>query len=54
LGANELVQDKASTTLRVLEPQTIHGAVEAAGGNISLASKRPGIGRTAINRKLRG
>ena len=46
-------EDHARTTLRALEVQMILGAVEAAGGNVSLAFKRLGIGRTTIYRKLR-
>ncbi|WP_240635997.1 sigma-54-dependent Fis family transcriptional regulator [Caldimonas tepidiphila] len=40
-------------TLEELEIETIRQAVEAAGGNISEASKRLGISRNTIYRKLR-
>ncbi|HEY1392375.1 MAG TPA: sigma-54-dependent Fis family transcriptional regulator [Methylibium sp.] len=43
----------APTTLEELELQTIRRAVEEAGGNISVASKRLGISRNTIYRKLR-
>ena len=37
-----------------LELQTIQRVLEAAGGNVSAASKRLGISRNTIYRKLRG
>ncbi|HSN32093.1 MAG TPA: sigma 54-interacting transcriptional regulator, partial [Ideonella sp.] len=40
-------------TLEEVEVETIRRAVEAAGGNISEASKRLGISRNTIYRKLR-
>lgn len=43
----------APTTLEALELQTIRRALEEAGGNISVASKRLGISRNTIYRKLR-
>jgi transcriptional regulator of acetoin/glycerol metabolism len=43
----------AATTLEALELQTIKRALEDAGGNISVASKRLGISRNTIYRKLR-
>ena len=43
----------ASQTLEALELDTIRRAVDAAGGNISLASKQLGISRNTIYRKLR-
>ncbi|WP_140636831.1 sigma-54-dependent Fis family transcriptional regulator [Methylibium rhizosphaerae] len=43
----------ATTTLEALELQTIRRALEEAGGNISVASKRLGISRNTIYRKLR-
>jgi transcriptional regulator of acetoin/glycerol metabolism len=43
----------AATTLEELELQTIKRALEEAGGNISVASKRLGISRNTIYRKLR-
>ena len=42
-----------ATTLEALELQTIRRAVDEAGGNISVASKRLGISRNTIYRKLR-
>jgi transcriptional regulator with PAS, ATPase and Fis domain len=42
-----------ATTLDELELQTIKRALEEAGGNISVASKRLGISRNTIYRKLR-
>ena len=42
-----------ATTLEELELQTIKRALEEAGGNISVASKRLGISRNTIYRKLR-
>jgi transcriptional regulator of acetoin/glycerol metabolism len=42
-----------AATLEELELQTIRRAVEEAGGNISVASKRLGISRNTIYRKLR-
>ena len=44
---------QAATTLEALELQTIRQALEEAGGNISVASKRLGISRNTIYRKLR-
>jgi len=43
----------ATGTLEEIEVETIRRAVEAAGGNISEASKRLGISRNTIYRKLR-
>jgi transcriptional regulator of acetoin/glycerol metabolism len=43
----------SATTLEALELQTIKRALEEAGGNISVASKRLGISRNTIYRKLR-
>jgi len=43
----------AATTLEALELQTIRRALDEAGGNISVASKRLGISRNTIYRKLR-
>ena len=40
-------------TLGDLEIEAIRRAVEAAGGNISEASKRLGVSRNTIYRKLR-
>jgi transcriptional regulator of acetoin/glycerol metabolism len=40
-------------TLDALELQTIRRAIDEAGGNISVASKRLGISRNTIYRKLR-
>jgi transcriptional regulator of acetoin/glycerol metabolism len=40
-------------TLEEMELQSIRNAVEEAGGNISVASKRLGISRNTIYRKLR-
>jgi transcriptional regulator of acetoin/glycerol metabolism len=41
-------------TLQGLEMQAIRQAVDNAGGNLSLAARRLGIGRTTLYRKLRG
>ena len=43
----------APTTLEEMELRTIQRAVEEAGGNISVASRRLGISRNTIYRKLR-
>ena len=43
----------APMTLEEMELQSIRSAVEEAGGNISVASKRLGISRNTIYRKLR-
>jgi transcriptional regulator of acetoin/glycerol metabolism len=51
--ADEAPESEAPTTLEALELQTIKRAVDEAGGNISLASKRLGISRNTIYRKLR-
>jgi transcriptional regulator of acetoin/glycerol metabolism len=45
--------DASPLTLEELELQTIRRAVDEAGGNISVASKRLGISRNTIYRKLR-
>ena len=42
-----------AATLEQVELDTIRKAVEAAGGNISAASKQLGISRNTIYRKLR-
>ncbi|RQP25631.1 sigma-54-dependent Fis family transcriptional regulator [Piscinibacter terrae] len=42
-----------ATTLEAMEIETIRRAVDEAGGNISVASKRLGISRNTIYRKLR-
>ncbi|MDT8998758.1 helix-turn-helix domain-containing protein [Paucibacter sp. APW11] len=42
------------TTLRQTEAQAIEAAVQAAGGNLSLAARQLGIGRSTLYRKLRG
>jgi len=54
-AANEVPAAPAPTgaTLEEIELETIRRAVEAAGGNISEASKRLGISRNTIYRKLR-
>lgn len=41
------------TTLRETEAQAIEAAVRAAGGNLSLAARQLGIGRSTLYRKLR-
>jgi len=46
-------ESAAPTTLEALELQTIRRALDDAGGNISVASKRLGISRNTIYRKLR-
>jgi transcriptional regulator with PAS, ATPase and Fis domain len=43
----------AALTLEELELQTIRRAIDEAGGNISVASKRLGISRNTIYRRLR-
>jgi sigma-54 dependent transcriptional regulator, acetoin dehydrogenase operon transcriptional activator AcoR len=43
----------AARTLEEAEIEMIRAAVEAAQGNISVASKRLGISRNTIYRKLR-
>jgi transcriptional regulator of acetoin/glycerol metabolism len=43
----------APHTLEQAEIEMIRAAVEAAGGNISAASKRLGVSRNTIYRKLR-
>jgi transcriptional regulator with PAS, ATPase and Fis domain len=45
--------DASPLTLEELELQTIRRALDEAGGNISVASKRLGISRNTIYRKLR-
>ena len=45
--------DGGGRTLEELEREMIRQAVDAAGGNISMASKRLGISRNTIYRKLR-
>ena len=40
-------------SLEDIELRTIQQAVDAAGGNISVAAKRLGISRNTIYRKLR-
>ncbi|WKB52374.1 sigma-54-dependent Fis family transcriptional regulator [Eleftheria terrae] len=45
--------NSASTTLEELELQAIRRGIEEAGGNISVASRRLGISRNTIYRKLR-
>ena len=47
------VELPTGTSLEDIELQTIQRAVEAAGGNISVAAKRLGISRNTIYRKLR-
>jgi len=43
----------AALTLDEIEIETIRKALDAANGNISVASKRLGISRNTIYRKLR-
>ena len=45
--------DASASTLEELELRTIQRAVDEAGGNISVASRRLGISRNTIYRKLR-
>ena len=52
-AAGGLSAAHANATLEELELATIRQAVDAAGGNISEASKRLGISRNTIYRKLR-
>ena len=44
---------RSELTLDQLELEAIRRAVDEAGGNISVASKRLGISRNTIYRKLR-
>ncbi|HEX6708434.1 MAG TPA: sigma-54-dependent Fis family transcriptional regulator [Albitalea sp.] len=53
MAAEPVVEAPAATTLEALELETIRRAVDEAGGNISVASKRLGISRNTIYRKLR-
>jgi transcriptional regulator of acetoin/glycerol metabolism len=48
-----LPADEPSRSLEDIELQSIRQAVEASGGNISVAAKRLGISRNTIYRKLR-
>jgi transcriptional regulator of acetoin/glycerol metabolism len=48
-----VVELPSGASLEDIELQTIQRAVEAAGGNISVAAKRLGISRNTIYRKLR-
>ena len=52
-GATAAAAAPATGTLEEIEVEMIRRAVEAAGGNISEASKRLGISRNTIYRKLR-
>ena len=45
--------DEPAKSLADIELRTIQQAVDAAGGNISVAAKRLGISRNTIYRKLR-
>jgi transcriptional regulator of acetoin/glycerol metabolism len=45
--------DQAGRSLEDIELQSIQRAVDAAGGNISVAAKQLGISRNTIYRKLR-
>ncbi|WP_338415821.1 sigma-54-dependent Fis family transcriptional regulator [uncultured Sphaerotilus sp.] len=47
------VDDQAGRSLEDIELQSIQRAVDAAGGNISVAAKQLGISRNTIYRKLR-
>jgi sigma-54 dependent transcriptional regulator, acetoin dehydrogenase operon transcriptional activator AcoR len=47
------VHDQAGRSLEDIELQSIQRAVDAAGGNISVAAKQLGISRNTIYRKLR-
>jgi transcriptional regulator of acetoin/glycerol metabolism len=51
--ANAETQAAAAATLEEMELRTIQKAVDDAGGNISVASRRLGISRNTIYRKLR-
>jgi transcriptional regulator with PAS, ATPase and Fis domain len=53
LQAEPASDGAAPITLEALELQTIRRALDEAGGNISVASKRLGISRNTIYRKLR-
>ena len=45
--------EELALSLEDIELRTIQQAVDAAGGNISVAAKRLGISRNTIYRKLR-
>jgi transcriptional regulator of acetoin/glycerol metabolism len=47
------VDEQAGRSLEDIELQSIQRAVDAAGGNISVAAKQLGISRNTIYRKLR-
>ncbi|MEX8496106.1 sigma-54-dependent Fis family transcriptional regulator [Sphaerotilus sp.] len=52
-AAGSPVDDQAGRSLEDIELQSIQRAVDAAGGNISVAAKQLGISRNTIYRKLR-
>jgi transcriptional regulator of acetoin/glycerol metabolism len=52
-AAGGSLASSTAVTLEEIEVETIRRAVEAAKGNISEASKRLGISRNTIYRKLR-
>jgi transcriptional regulator of acetoin/glycerol metabolism len=49
----ETADDAPSASLQALEVEAVRRAVAAAGGNISSAARRLGVGRNTIYRKLR-
>jgi transcriptional regulator of acetoin/glycerol metabolism len=51
--ASAPVDDQTGRSLEDIELQSIQRAVDAAGGNISVAAKQLGISRNTIYRKLR-
>jgi sigma-54 dependent transcriptional regulator, acetoin dehydrogenase operon transcriptional activator AcoR len=51
--AEPAAPEAPATTLEAMEIETIRRALDEAGGNISVASKRLGISRNTIYRKLR-
>lgn len=49
----ELAPPDTSATLRATEMQAIQAAVRSSGGNLSLAARQLGIGRSTLYRKLK-